>query len=48
MSPKHKIIFLKTALTILIKFQQFMETISRNKTAAVVPSRKWQVRALGA
>jgi hypothetical protein len=38
MSPKHKIIFLKTALTILIEFQQFFETVFRNKTAAVVPS----------
>jgi hypothetical protein len=38
---KHKIeIFLKTAKTSLIKFQSFMGTMSLNKTAQVVSSRK--------
>jgi negative regulator of genetic competence, sporulation and motility len=33
--PKHKIIFSKTDMTILIKFLQFMEVIALHKTAQV-------------
>jgi hypothetical protein len=32
--------FLETALTILMKFQQFVETISLNKTTETVSSGK--------
>jgi hypothetical protein len=38
---KHKIaIFMKMTLTVLFKFQYFMEAISLNKTTEVIPSQK--------